>query len=245
MMKKRKVKQDVGESKSPLNVKSMQMNALLFKKSTVCMLLVCVALLYGLMREVEVERRMETWVPPKNMALEGRVVLFDGVCVLCNSFVNFLLDNDFAHSDLKFAPLQSDVGIALLGQHNLPLDIESIVLIERGQAFVRSSAALRIFKRMPTPWPSVYYVFALLPEPLRDIGYMLVAYNRYRMFGVMSAPGAPDDDAPDEEEIVPSGECRVYTDAEELRFLNRLEAVNLQCECFDDNFHGDNDFLFS
>lgn len=110
------------------------------------------------------------------------IVLFDGVCNLCNGLVRFLLARDTGQR-LVFASLQSDAGQALLRQHRLPTDdFNSFVLIDNGGAHVRSTAALRLVRRLPAPWPLAYWLM-VLPLPLRDAGYSWVAANRYRLFG--------------------------------------------------------------
>lgn len=114
------------------------------------------------------------------------IVLFDGVCHLCNSSVNFIIRHD-PHGRLKFAPLQSPVGQELLRQHNLSSDIlDTFVLIESGRAYTRSTAALRVARRLSGLWP-VAYVGIVVPRPIRDAVYRLIARNRYRWFGKRDA----------------------------------------------------------
>jgi predicted DCC family thiol-disulfide oxidoreductase YuxK len=124
------------------------------------------------------------------------VVLFDGVCNLCNRSVQFILDHEDpargGGERLSFAPLQSELGRELLerafgvekatmlrGRDGVP---ESIVLVEGEQGWVRSAAALRIARYLRAPWR---WSAALLVVPaiLRDLGYRVIARNRYRWFG--------------------------------------------------------------
>lgn len=110
------------------------------------------------------------------------VVLFDGVCNLCNGSVNFLLDRDHRET-FRFASLQSDAGQRLLAEHGLPADdFDSFVLVEEGRAYTRSTAALRVARRLGFPW-RLASLLLVIPAFLRDPFYDLVAKNRYRWFG--------------------------------------------------------------
>lgn len=112
------------------------------------------------------------------------VVLFDGVCNLCNSTVHFLIDRD-PDARLRFASLQSDEAAALLGEHGVEPprgDPESILLVEEGRVYDRSGAALRIARHMRGLWKALY-VFLVVPSPIRDLVYRFIARNRYRWFG--------------------------------------------------------------
>lgn len=110
------------------------------------------------------------------------IILFDGVCNLCNGTVNFVADRD---PDLHFrmASLQSETGQKLLDLYQLPKDnFETIILIEGGQAYTHSTSILRILKKLNGLWPMLS-LFLLLPSPLRDWCYQWVSDNRYRWFG--------------------------------------------------------------
>ena len=130
---------------------------------------------------------------------EHAVVLFDGVCNMCNGYVNYVIDHDPADY-FRFASLQSEVGSKLAAEHGLDAGaLSTIILIEDGRAHVRSSAALRICRRLTGPlkllWP-----FIIVPAFLRDLGYRLIAKNRYRLFGKRDA-------------------CRLPTPEDQARFL--------------------------
>ena len=115
---------------------------------------------------------------------EHPVVLFDGVCNLCNGAVNFLVDRD-PRAKLRFASLQSSAGRALLeglGHALADGDPESIVLVDGGLVYERSTAALRIARHLSGPW-SLLAVLFVVPAFLRDLVYRWVASNRYRWFG--------------------------------------------------------------
>ena len=112
------------------------------------------------------------------------VVLFDGVCNLCNSTVQFILRHDRAER-FQFASQQSAAGQKLLEQHNLKASdalAESVVVIEGEKVWLESDAAFHILYRLGGIW-SVPAVLWFLPKPLRDWGYRLIAKNRYRIFG--------------------------------------------------------------
>ena len=108
------------------------------------------------------------------------MLLFDGVCTLCNGFVRFVIDRDPA-GRFQFAPLQSDAARRVLGAAPQPPP-DSLVLVENGRLFTRSTAALRVARGLRFPWPLVY-VFVAVPRPVRDSLYDAVARNRYRWFG--------------------------------------------------------------
>lgn len=110
------------------------------------------------------------------------VILFDGVCNLCSGAVQFILRND-PKGHFLFASLQSPAGQKLLERHDLPTDtISTIVLIEGGRAYTRSTAALRIARKLSGAYPLAYAAI-VIPAPLRNLGYAFVARNRYRWFG--------------------------------------------------------------
>ncbi len=110
------------------------------------------------------------------------VILFDGVCNLCNGFVQFVIARD-PNGRFQFAALQSPAARRLLGPLSPPADaLGTVVLIEDGRAFLRSDAALRIGRGLTFPWP-LAFGFVAVPRPLRDWLYELVARYRYRWFG--------------------------------------------------------------
>lgn len=114
------------------------------------------------------------------IAGEINVLLFDGVCNLCNSSVNFVIDHDKKNL-LHFSALQSEAGSALV-EHFKLADVDSLILIYRGRAYTRSAAAIRT----GVLFGGIYRllaVFLLIPPFLRDPLYDFIARNRYRWFG--------------------------------------------------------------
>ena len=137
-----------------------------------------------------------------NMTTDGHaVVLFDGVCNLCNASINFVIDHD-PEGYFKFASLQSDEADDLL--QRCPQEagaLESIVLIEDGNCYDRSTAALRIARRLTGAW-TLLYGFLAVPRPIRDLVYDWIARNRYHWFGKRDS-------------------CRVPTPELQDRFISR------------------------
>ena len=110
------------------------------------------------------------------------IVLFDGVCNLCNASVRFIHERD-PKGQMKFAALQSDAGREVLERFGLRTDdFDSIVLVEGDHYYTRSTAALRIAKRLRGLWPALY-AFVIVPRFIRDFFYDVVAKNRYKWFG--------------------------------------------------------------
>jgi predicted DCC family thiol-disulfide oxidoreductase YuxK len=113
---------------------------------------------------------------------EHGVLLFDGVCNLCNGFVNFVIDHD-PDGYFKLGALQSDAARPYLEHFEVdPNALDSVVLIENGVAYHESTAALRVARHLTGPWP-LLYAFVVVPRPLRDRVYRWIAENRYRWFG--------------------------------------------------------------
>ena len=110
------------------------------------------------------------------------VVLFDGVCNFCNGAVNFVINRD-RDGFFKFAALQSEAGEELLNKYGIDkVETDSVVLIEDDRAYLHSSAALRIVRKLPGLWP-ILYAFIIVPKSIRDWVYRLFAKHRYRLFG--------------------------------------------------------------
>lgn len=116
------------------------------------------------------------------------ILLYDGVCGLCNRFVRFVLRRDRSRS-FRFASLQSDFAADTLKRHHLdPLDLDSVYVIENAgspdeRLAVRSDAVIAVLQRLGGGWRLLGILLRLLPGRLRDWGYRLVAAQRYRIFG--------------------------------------------------------------
>ena len=110
------------------------------------------------------------------------IILFDGVCNLCNTSVQFVINRDPNHR-FNYAPLQGDTAKDLLANSDSPgLDLDSVVLVEDGKVYDRSTAALRIARKLTGGWP-LLYGFIIVPKFIRDGVYNWIAKNRYRWFG--------------------------------------------------------------
>lgn len=127
---------------------------------------------------------------------DGPIVLFDGVCNLCNGFVQFVVPRD-PEGTFRFASLQSDVGTELLAEHGLPTDeLESIVLVEGDECYVKSDAVVRIAAELDWPYP-LLSPFRYVPRRVRDWAYDFVAEHRYQWFGKKDRCVIPDGNVQD------------------------------------------------
>ena len=152
-------------------------------------------------------RQVEPESEAMNDATDHAIVFFDGVCGLCNGFVDFLLARDSRRLFL-FAPLQGETAGRLIhdehhrpGERNRPSRLlDSVVLLEEGIEYRNSTAVVRILHRLGGGWRIVSGLLWVIPRPIRDAGYRLVAVSRYRLFGKKET-------------------CRLPTAAERERFL--------------------------
>lgn len=129
------------------------------------------------------------------MTDDGPIVLFDGVCNLCNGAVQFLLEHDRT-KQLRFASLQSDRGKALLAAHGVSVpegDPDTMILLDGGIARSRSTAVVHLARYLTFPW-RLAWLFVIIPAPLRDLVYRAVAANRYRVFGKTNECRVPTPD---------------------------------------------------
>ncbi len=133
------------------------------------------------------------------LATRQPLLLFDGVCGLCNFAVDFVMNHD-RQKKISFAPLQGDTAQHLLKEFGLPADyLESILFLSEGKLYKSSEAVLQIARRLPFPFPFAYPLI-VVPRVLRDAVYRFIAKNRYRWFGKKEA-------------------CRVPTAEERARFV--------------------------
>ncbi len=114
--------------------------------------------------------------------MNNPILLFDGVCNLCDTSVHFIIDRN-PKKNLRFASLQSDKGQELLNKFNLSTEnFDSMVLVVGDKYYTKSSAALKVSQSMSLPWP-LLSIFIFIPKIIRDSAYSLVARNRYNWFG--------------------------------------------------------------
>ena len=125
---------------------------------------------------------MQVQTRPPFIQAGERVVLFDGVCTLCNGWARFLIEQD-SEQRFRLASVQSPQGQALLAWAGLPTDhFDSMALVENGQMLLRSDAVLRVLAQLPGAWRYLAWL-RVVPRPLRDWCYDRIALNRYRLFG--------------------------------------------------------------
>ena len=121
------------------------------------------------------------------------LILFDGVCNLCNGSVLFIIRRD-RNAKFQFAALQSSFGQSQLFQFDLPQnELNTIILIKEGKLLVKSDAALEIARNLDGIWP-LFYTFKIVPAFFRNWIYELVAKNRYHWFGRQEACIIPTPD---------------------------------------------------
>ena len=130
---------------------------------------------------------------------QDAIVFFDGVCGLCNHTVNFLMSRD-RRGVLKFAPLQGDTAARLVPD-KARQDLNSFVFANNERLYYRSGAMARILMRIGGPWRILGAILWLIPWPIRDVGYRIVAALRYKLFGKHES-------------------CRLPTSEERSRFLH-------------------------
>ena len=137
------------------------------------------------------------------------IVIFDGLCNLCNGAVQFIIRHD-TKNKFVFASLQSEVAQKLVNEIQVKSSLESIVLIKGHKHFEKSDAVLEIAKNLSGLWPMVYG-FKIIPRFLRDILYNWIAKNRYTWFGKRESC------------LAPSPELSTFIDA-----LNAKDAMETQ-----------------
>lgn len=126
-----------------------------------------------------------------------KIIFFDGVCPVCNGFVDYVLKKDFKNH-FQFCSLQSE-----FAKSNLPLmyqDLDTVILMENNDVFIRSTAVLRILFQLGGHWNALAVFASAVPRPIRDFIYNLMAKNRYRFFGKFNT-------------------CRLPTSEQKSRFL--------------------------
>jgi predicted DCC family thiol-disulfide oxidoreductase YuxK len=120
-----------------------------------------------------------------------KIIFFDGICLLCNRTVDFLLKNDRKKS-LKFASLQSAFAVDFLQQlRNQAVKEDTIIFYDEGQLLIKSTAVLKIAAYLGMPY-ALFAVFFVIPRPWRDLFYDIIARNRAKWFGSREQCRVPD-----------------------------------------------------
>jgi predicted DCC family thiol-disulfide oxidoreductase YuxK len=120
------------------------------------------------------------------------VIVFDGVCVLCSRWVDFILRHD-RHNRFRLAAMQGAHGRHLLQSHGLsPDDPSSFLLVQDGRGYTDTDAIARILRQLPGAWPAAGAAMRLCPRPQRDAAYRWIARHRYRLFGKREQCRLPD-----------------------------------------------------
>ena len=115
----------------------------------------------------------------KNMS--NNIIFFDGICVFCDSFINFVVKRD-KKKLFKLCHLQSDLAQSLAEKNNFIIDKNSLILLQDGKVFNKSSAVIAIIKKLGGPWIAISLLL-LIPKIIRDFFYDYFGNNRYRWFG--------------------------------------------------------------
>ena len=114
---------------------------------------------------------------------QQKIILFDGICNLCNGSVTFILERE-KRPIFKFASIQSEAGKELLNRCGLPSGYsEAVVLIDNAKIYLGSTAALKIGKTLRFPWSLLFYAAFIVPKLIRDWVYNQIARHRYLWFG--------------------------------------------------------------
>lgn len=122
------------------------------------------------------------------------LILFDGVCNLCEGTVLFVIKRD-RNARFRFSPLQSDTAAQILAEHQYTSDsLASVLLLSDDKLYTKSRAALRIARRLDGLWPLFYYLFFWVPRFIADRLYDVVGNRRYKWFGKKEACWIPSDE---------------------------------------------------
>jgi predicted DCC family thiol-disulfide oxidoreductase YuxK len=120
------------------------------------------------------------------------VIVFDGVCVLCSRWVDFILRHD-ADGRFKLAAMQGAHGRALLARHGLsPDDPASLLLVQDNRGYTDTDAIIRVLQALGPGWRLLGALMVVVPRPIRDVLYRWLARNRYQFFGKRSQCRLPD-----------------------------------------------------
>lgn len=113
------------------------------------------------------------------MTQHPAIILFDGECGFCLRSVRFIIAKD-PGAYFRFVPKDSPAGRRLMSEAGIPADLQSMILLESGRAWIKSDASLRIASHLRSPW-NVLAWLRVVPRPLRDLGYGLIARFRHHL----------------------------------------------------------------
>lgn len=139
--------------------------------------------------------------------IKNPLILFDGICNLCNSTIDFVIKKD-KNLLFRFVPLQTDAGIRLLQKFPVPENTDSVILIKDKRVFTESDAVFEIARLLPYPW-RIAVAIKILPSSWRNLIYRWIARNRYTWFGKKNTCRIPTDE-----------EQRLFPDKDELGIIN-------------------------
>jgi predicted DCC family thiol-disulfide oxidoreductase YuxK len=126
------------------------------------------------------------------MPEDAPVIVFDGVCVLCSRWVDFILRHD-VDGRFKLAAMQGAHGRSLLTEHGLsPDDPSSLLLVQGGRGYIDTDAVIRVLRSLGSGWRLTGNLLKCVPRPIRDALYRWLARNRYALFGKRSRCRLPD-----------------------------------------------------
>jgi predicted DCC family thiol-disulfide oxidoreductase YuxK len=117
---------------------------------------------------------------------EHPLILFDGICGLCNRSLRFVVERD-PGGVFQFASQQSVIGQKTLAARGFPEEPGTMVVLDRHHIYLRSDGIVFILQNLSRPWPMVGWLLGCLPRAVRDAGYQWVARNRYKLFGKLES----------------------------------------------------------
>lgn len=122
---------------------------------------------------------------------ENKIILFDGVCNLCNNAVQYIIKRD-RKQIFKFASIQSDFGKKLLKHQPDLLNLQTVILVEGDKIYIKSSAFIRIMKTLGGIY-KLFQILRVVPAFISNFFYMLISKYRYKIFGKRESCMIPDE----------------------------------------------------
>lgn len=126
----------------------------------------------------------------KEISQEHPVMFFDGECIFCIKALQFFIGID-KKEKVRYTTLQSEAGIKVREELGLSADIDSVVLIDKGEFYIKSDVTFQTFKHLTQPWRALS-ILRFVPRIIRDFFYDLTARNRYKIFGKRESCIIPD-----------------------------------------------------